>query len=152
APDLLPERTEVQYEIDARWNPDLPFETTEFEYAVLHPGVVRSVISCIGSEAGLNGTYWKRGLCVFEANAGSVALIEQQTDDDWRGRLRVQTQCGQARSLLGKLTTLIEQEGARAGAKPVKVTLTSPSHRSAVSEDLAAASAQADGSSRFPSL
>src|SRR5204863_7633559 len=51
APDLLPERTEIQAELDAMWDADAAVEKAEFEYALLNPGMVRSVISRIGSEA-----------------------------------------------------------------------------------------------------
>jgi internalin A len=78
APDLLPERSEIQAELDAMWDEQAPVETSEFEYALLHPGMVRSVISRIGSEAGVTALYWRGGLCVYETITRSRALIEQE--------------------------------------------------------------------------
>ncbi len=78
------------------WDRDLPAETAEFEYSLLHSGIVRSVISRVGSEAGITALYWKDGLCAYEKTTGSRVLVEQQMDDLWRGRIRVQTQRGQA--------------------------------------------------------
>jgi internalin A len=152
APDLLPERDEVQGEIDARWQPDQPVETAEFEYALLHPGIVRSVISRIGSQAGMNALYWRGGLCVYEQTTGSRALIDQQIDDAWGGSIRVRTQSGQAAALLQKLSALVEGESERTGGKPVKVTSSSPSQRIALAVDTGAAPTEADGASRFPSM
>jgi internalin A len=152
APDLLPERDEVQAEIAARWQPDQPVETAEFEYALLHPGIVRSVISRIGSQAGMSALYWRGGLCLYEQTTGSRALIEQHMDDAWGGTIRVQTQSGQAATLLEKLSALIEEESERTGSKPVKVTSTSPSQRNAVVEDAAAAAPGSDGPSRPPPM
>jgi internalin A len=145
APDLLPERDEVQTELDARWDPNLPMETAEFEYALLHPGMVRSVISRVGSQAGMTALYWKGGLCVYEKMTGSRALLDQQMDDTSSGRIRVQTQSGQAASLLEKLKSLIEAESERSGAKPTKVAATSSARRIALTAD---AAAEHDASSR----
>jgi internalin A len=94
APDLLPERSEIQAELDAIWDAETPVETTEFEYTLLHPGTVRSVISRIGSEAGVTALYWRGGLCVYETTTRSRALIEQEMADDWRGKIVVRTQRG----------------------------------------------------------
>jgi internalin A len=148
AADLLPERDEVQAELDARWDPHLSMETAEFEYALLHPGMVRSVISRIGSEAGMSALYWKDGLCVYEKTTGSRALLDQQIDESWSGRIRVQTQSGQAASLLEKLEGLIETESERAGTKPTRVAATSSARRIALTVDAADAAAEHDASSR----
>jgi internalin A len=121
APDLLPDRGAVEDRIDAMWDRDLPAETAEFEYSLLHSGSVRSVISRVGSEAGITALYWKDGLCAYEKTTGSRVLVEQQMDDLWRGRLRVQTQRGQASVLLQRLTKMIQEESERAGSTPVNV-------------------------------
>jgi internalin A len=147
ATDLLPERDEVQGEIEARWHPDQPVETAEFGYALLHPGIVRSVISRIGTQAGMNALYWRDGLCVYEQTTGSRALIQQQIDGAWSGSISIRTQSGQAATLLEKLTALIEEESERSGAKPVNIK--APSSRRMVARvGDAAAATQLDGSSR----
>jgi internalin A len=151
APDLLPERGEVQGEIAARWNADLPVETAEFEYALLHPGMVRSVISRIGSLAGMTALYWRDGLCVYEETTSSRALIDQQMDDVWGGRICVRTQSGQAAALLEKLTGVIEAEGERSGSKPIKVT-TSSARRIAPRDNSTAAGVEAGKASQPPQM
>ena len=85
------------------WDRDLPAETAEFEYSLLHSGIVRSVISCVGSEAGITAVYWKDGLCAYEKTTGSRVLVAQQMDGLWHGRIRVQTQRGQATVLRQRL-------------------------------------------------
>jgi internalin A len=119
APDLLPERAEIQAELDAIWDTETPVQTTEFEYTLLHPGTVRSVISRIGSEAGVTALYWRGGLCVYETTTRSRALIEQEMADDWRGKIVLRTQRGQAIELLRRLSELVLNESARVGSHPV---------------------------------
>jgi internalin A len=136
APDLLPERTEIQAELDAIWDEEAAVETSEFEYALLHPGMVRSVISRIGSEAGVTALYWRGGLCVYETTTRSRALIEQKMADEWRGKIRVRTQRGQALELLRRLSALVRDESARMGAQPVNA---SPVDRSSPTSELSPA-------------
>ncbi len=145
APDLLPELDEVKAELDARWQPDLPMETAEFKYALLHPGMVRNMISRIGSEAGMTALYWKGGLCVYERTTGSRAVIDQQMDDISGGRIRIRTQSGQAAALLDRLSGLIEAEGERS-ARPIEVTETSSARRVALRRDPTSSATEADES------
>jgi internalin A len=99
------------------WDPEAPFDIAEFQYALLHPGTVRSVISRIGSEAGSAALYWRGGLCVYETTTRSRAFIEQEMADDWRGKIVIRTQGGQATELIGRLSTLLRDESARVGAQ-----------------------------------
>jgi internalin A len=124
APDLLPDRTELQVELDQKWGPDEPAEAAVFEYAMLHPGLMRSVISRIGQQAGLDALYWKGGVYVYGTQTKSRGLIEQEMIDDRRGRIHVQTQRGQAADLLRRLMALVEEEQNRAGMTPRAVTTT----------------------------
>jgi internalin A len=119
APDLLPERAEIQPELDMMWDEEVAVETSEFEYALLHPGMVRSVISRIGSEAGVTALYWRGGLCLYEMTTRSRALIEQEMADEWRGKIVIRTQRGQALELLRRLSALARDESARMGAQPI---------------------------------
>ena len=77
-----------------------------------------AVISRIGAEAGLAADYWRDGIFVYETGTGSRALIEQQRTVGWQGRVKIQTQRGQAKLLLQRLTTLIGQEQRRIGITP----------------------------------
>jgi internalin A len=57
APDLLPERQEVQEDLDEKWPAGQPTETVTFEYPFLHAGLMREVTARIGGEAGVNALY-----------------------------------------------------------------------------------------------
>jgi internalin A len=120
APDLLPERGDVAAELDAMWDDQAAVETAEFEYKLLHAGMVRSVIARIGAKAGVAALYWRGGLCLYETTTRSRALIEQQMSGAWRGRIILRTQRGQAAELLRRLGALVQEETARIGAEPVE--------------------------------
>ncbi len=124
APDLLPDRADIQADLDQKWDADQPTETAAFAYKFLHFGVIRSVISRIGRQAGLAAEYWQGGVYFSEAETSSRAIIEQEMNDDWRGIIRIQTQRGQSAALLTRLSALVEKENERAGLKPEKVTTT----------------------------
>ena len=149
APDLLPDRGEIQTELDAMWDEEGPVETSEFEYALLHPGMVRSVISRIGSEAGVTALYWRGGVCVYEARTRSRALIEQQMADEWGGKIVIRTQRGQAAELLRRLSALVREESARMGAEPVNAP---PTERSPTISETSSASDERAGSEPMPPL
>jgi internalin A len=122
APDLLPERSEIQAELDAMWDADAAVEKAEFEYALLHPGILHSVISRIGSEAGDTALYWRGGLCVYETTTRSRALIEQGMAGAWRGKILILAQRGQAAELLRRLSALVRDESARMAARPINAS------------------------------
>jgi internalin A len=110
---LLPERQAIQLELDEKWQPGQPCEVTTFEFSFLYPGLVRGVIARIGSLAGINALYWRDGLCLYEKTTRSHALIEQEKAGDWRGRIRLKTQGGQADELLRRLGSEILEEQTR---------------------------------------
>jgi internalin A len=145
APDLLPERAEIQPDLDAMWDEEAPVEIEEFDYALLHPGVVRGVIAHIGSIAGVSALYWRGGLCVYETTTRSRALIEQQMTDEWRGKIVLRTQRGQASELLRRLAALVRETSLRIGAEP----LNAPPTRSAI-PPAAPVSAEDEGKDRAP--
>lgn len=126
APDLLPDRTdpEIAVELEQKWDPAAATEAATFEYAMLHPGLMRSVISRIGGEAGVAADYWKGGVYVYERDTRSRGLIEEEMADAWRGRIRIQTQRGQASVLLKRLRALVEEAQSRAGMSPTRVETT----------------------------
>ena len=120
APDLLPDRSEVEDELAARWDADAPGETLEFRYPLLHHGLMRSILSRLGGEAGLSALYWREGICLYESTLRSRALIEQEMDGGgagWRGTIRLRTQGGEAAVLLELLGTLIAEESEKAGLR-----------------------------------
>jgi len=121
APDLLPERDAVQAELDSRWDATLPTETVEFDYEMLHPGLVRGIICGIGGAAGVDALYWRGGVCVYETRTRSHALIEQLMTDAWHGRIRVQTQGGQAAALRDQLAQWIEGRNNRDGLHATRI-------------------------------
>jgi len=124
APDLLPDRTDPDLKIDQLFEDDLATEAAIFEYAILHPGLMRSIISRIGAAAGIAADYWKGGVYVYERETRSRALIEEEMIDTWRGSIRLQTQGGQAAVLLARLRTLIEEEQNQAGLAPLEFSTT----------------------------
>jgi internalin A len=121
APDLLPKQETFAEQLAARWADDLPGETATFRYALLHGGLIRSIMAEVGAEAGINALYWRGGLCAFEAGTRSRLLIEEEmTGDDWQGVIRVRTQGGQAALLLlQKAVEVIERAQARLAMRPV---------------------------------
>ncbi len=120
APDLLPGREEVSQELEEKWDAGQSSEKIEFDYALLHAGLIRGVISRIGREAQMNAVYWRDGLCVYETRTRSHALIEQKMSGTWAGRIRVQTQGGQAVQLLQQMVAIVEEENQRLGLQPQK--------------------------------
>ena len=83
---------------------------------------MRGIISNIGSQAGLAADYWRGGIYVYEVGTKSKALIEQEMEDGWRGRIRLQTQGGQAAGLLARLVELVQHEQQRLGIVPASVS------------------------------
>jgi internalin A len=122
APDFLPARAEIEPEMSQKWDDDAPTETEAFTYPMLFPGLMRGIISRIGSEAGLNADYWRGGIYVFESGTRSRAIIEQEMTDGWQGRIHIRTQRGQAALLLERLAKLVEEEQSRTGMEPLEVT------------------------------
>jgi internalin A len=118
APDLLPERREVQIDLDALWHGENEIESAIYAYDLLHPGMIRSIISRIGSQAGVSALCWRDGLCVYESSTAAHALIEQETDEGWAGRIILRARGGRAAELLSRLRELVEEEQGRIGLTP----------------------------------
>jgi hypothetical protein len=51
--------------------------------AFSQPGLIHALTARIGSEARINALYWQGGVCLYEANSASRALLEYQTDSGW---------------------------------------------------------------------
>ncbi len=114
APDWLPEKAEIAQELEEKWDQGAACESAEIDYALLHPGILRSVIVAIGRIAGVNALYWRGGVSVYEHHTRSRVLIEQvqprEPSHSWRGQLQLRTQGPQAKHLLDSLQELIEQQ------------------------------------------
>jgi internalin A len=88
APDLLPERKAIAERLAARWAVDRPAEAATFRYALLHGGLIRSIMAEIGQVAGIDALYWRGGLCVLDADTRGRLLIEEEMTDGWQGDSR----------------------------------------------------------------
>jgi internalin A len=117
APELLPE--EPGSEIAQKWDSSLPIEKAEFTYSLLPPSLMPAIIKRIGEGAGIAADYWRNGLYVYESGTGGRALISQELTVGWQGRIKVETQRGQAARLLERLCAMIEEEQRRMGIAPV---------------------------------
>jgi internalin A len=126
APDLLPEKSDVARELAQRWDANRPVATAEFAYPLLPSGLMRTLISRIGSDAGLDADYWRSGLYVYEIGTGSRAMIEQTLTEGWGGRIRIEAQCGQAVVLLERLTELLRGAEQQMGMTSTVVSLPPP--------------------------
>lgn len=115
APDLLPEKDTLRLEFEVMWDNTARCESVTLSYPLLHDGLIRSIMSRLGQEAGMNGLYWKGGLCLYEHNSRSRAVIEQHMTGDWQGDIRIRTQGGQAAQLLASLLSVVEAQEARTG-------------------------------------
>ena len=122
APELLPARAEVSLELQQKWDADAGTEEARFDYALLHPGLIRSIIARIGSAAGIAADYWQGGVYVYETGTGSRGMIEAESLGGWRGHVVVRTQRGRAADLLQRLCKLVEAENRSAGVTPQCVT------------------------------
>ena len=118
APDLLPERSTVQTQIEEKWDTELAIEYADYHYEFSHPGLMRLLTARIGNEAKINALYWQGGVCLYEASTRSRALLEYRTGDNWQGMLSIKTQTGQAGELLGRLCKWVDAEQTRLGLTP----------------------------------
>lgn len=118
APALLPRKEEVQGELGALWRGGEEIAPAIYAYELLHPGLIRAVTSRIGREAGVNAVYWQGGLCFYETQMRAVALIEEQMDAGWSGRIVLRTRDGRAAELMARLQGIVEAEQDRIGLVP----------------------------------
>lgn len=66
APDLLPERQEVQKQIDFVWRGAETHLEVWLNYRFLHDGVMKELLCAIGHRAGVDAVYWRYGVCFFD--------------------------------------------------------------------------------------
>lgn len=120
APDLLPERSAVDDELGAMWDASQLTETATFEFEMLHASSLRGVICRIGAHAGVAALYWQGGVCAYDTDTRSRALIQQHMQGK-RGVIHVQTQGGRSRALLDQLRTWIEANSKWEGLQPKRL-------------------------------
>ncbi len=121
APELLPSKGELTAELAEKWAETEPWEEAVYRYQLHQPGLLRSLMAEIGQSAGVNGLYWQDGVCVFENSTRSHALIEQESEGDWSGLIRVRTQGGRAMELLARFKELLIKHNHRWGLQPMEM-------------------------------
>ena len=82
APDLLPERHEVQGQIDCVWRGAETHLEVWLNYRFLHDGVMKALLCAIGRRAGVHAVYWRYGVCFFDQGMQATFLLEAQPDID----------------------------------------------------------------------
>ena len=120
APDLLPARSdnETEKRLKLVWDEASPDAGAVLTFALLPPGLMRALIARIGSDAGLAAEYWRDGVCFYDEDTASRALIEQRWTDGWAGEVHIATKRGQAGVLLQRLIGLVEDDRISLGARP----------------------------------
>ena len=118
APDLLPKRTDpaIAEQLRQKWDDRCDAEEI-LKYELLPPGLMRSLISRIGEQAGLAAEYWRDGFYFYDEWTDSRALVEQRYTEGWAGEIHIQTQRGQAQALLERLLEFIEDRRVAIGAR-----------------------------------
>ncbi len=86
--------------------------------------MARGLICEIGGEAGVAALYWRGGVSVYETTTRCHALIEQHMQDSWHGRIRLQTQGGQASVLLERLTAWVARRSESGGLRANRIGAT----------------------------
>jgi internalin A len=96
APDLLRERgdRETEARLKLVWDEAKADAEAVLTFALLPPGLMRALIARIGNEAGLAAEYWLDGLCFYDKETGSRALIEQRWTEGWTGEVHIATKRG----------------------------------------------------------
>jgi internalin A len=120
APDLLPGRVDAETEAHLKlaWDEAEADAEAVLTFALLPPGLMRALIARIGGHAGLAAEYWRDGVCFYDKQTGSRALIEQRWTEGWAGEVRIAVKRGQSDLLLQRLIKLIENDRISLGARP----------------------------------
>ncbi len=122
APDLLPNREEAESALrERRWRSESTGIQVAFPFAFLHRGVIRGLISSIGSEAVDAGVYWKSGVWVNDARTEAAAVVEEQRKDDIGGEIVLTVQ-GDGRETLARRLAhwIVRRPNWRGGAPSVR--------------------------------
>ncbi|MCA3287422.1 MAG: hypothetical protein ING09_12810 [Roseomonas sp.] len=114
APEFLPERAVIQGQIDATWGEGPATHRQVFTYAFLHEGLIRNVISQLGTLAQTRADYFRGGVCLYDAQTRARALVTQHLPaGDWQGSVRIEAKDGDAATLLERLTELVSRENRK---------------------------------------
>ncbi|MGQ3050054.1 MAG: COR domain-containing protein [Niveispirillum sp.] len=121
APDLLPDHSNVADDIARHWQDKEKGEEATLSFPILHGGLIRSILSAIGGmKGGHHALYWNGGILgLDEASQSRFRLeqMEQPDERDWRGKISIRTQGGDARGLLSRLLSLTYATIDRIGLK-----------------------------------
>jgi internalin A len=143
APDLLPARDDpaIAEQLRQKWDERCDAEAT-LTFELLPPGLMRSLISKVGEQAGLAAEYWRDGFYFYDRKTGARALVEQRYTKDWAGEIHIRTQRGQAQALLERLLAFVDDRRVAIGARP--------SGRTVAARGEVSASAKVEGFSPAP--
>ncbi|WP_049974475.1 leucine-rich repeat domain-containing protein [Azospirillum sp. B4] len=128
APELLPERPALEGDLAIYWGGGPAAVTVTWRYPLLHPGVIRGVISWIGEQANARALYWRQGVCVYEQTTRARALVEVGETQDMAGEVRIAVKDGDAAALLDRLKQAVERVNDTLGLRPT-VEATEPPRR-----------------------
>ncbi|MEM7429912.1 MAG: leucine-rich repeat domain-containing protein, partial [Pseudomonadota bacterium] len=117
SPDLLPEFERVSSKLEGFWDDGAESAGLALDYPLLHGGLMRTIISRIGSEAQFNATYWQNGVCFYDGNTRSKGRIEAETREVWKGTITIRTQEGRSAKLLENLLKIVEEAENNLGLK-----------------------------------
>jgi len=117
APEMLPEEADPAA-LEERWPPDVePDQRVVWTFPLLHPGMVRAVIAAVGGQAGPNALYWRQGVCLYERETRSRAIIRAIPDAPpaYGGRIEIWLRDGNVAELERMLVELVEDCRTRLG-------------------------------------
>ncbi|MCZ8140236.1 MAG: hypothetical protein O9273_01035 [Acetobacteraceae bacterium] len=114
APEFLPDKTAIQGQIDATWGEGPATHRQVFTYAFLHEGLIRNVISQLGTLAQTRADYFRGGVCLYDAQTRARALVMQHLPTgEWQGSVSIETKDGDAAKLLERLAELVSEENRK---------------------------------------
>ena len=114
APEFLPEKAVIQGQIDATWGEGPATHRQVFTYAFLHEGLIRNVISKLGTLAQTRADYFRGGVCLYDAQTRARALVMQHSPaGEWQGSVSIETKNGDAAKLLERLAELVSEENRK---------------------------------------
>ena len=114
APEFLPEKSVIQGQMDATWGEGPATHRQVFTYAFLHEGLIRNVISQLGTLAQTRADYFRGGVCLYDAQTRARALVTQHLPaGDWQGSVSIETKDGDAATLLERLAELVSEENRK---------------------------------------
>jgi internalin A len=119
APDLLPDRSQVEDELADRWEPEVGTDFFEYRFELLPPSLLRNLMARIGDKAGLRGIYWRSGFYFWDMRTNARCRIEEIRPDpySWPGSIAISIQRGDAAALFDVVRDIVDREVDRLGVK-----------------------------------